>query len=135
MPGERLWTKLNDFWPEYLSHHRHATNRAFHDLADLIVIGFTVVGIATGSIAILGAGIATGYAMVFSSHWLVEKNRPATLGHPILAGISNWRMFALMASGRLDAEFEKYGIQTMGSAPWGVDAVLRRIRPSRPHVA
>lgn len=119
--------ELNAFWPLYLSHHRHRANRAMHDMADVLVIGGLIVGVATGRPLLVVAGVGLGYAVVFAGHFLVEKNVPATFGHPVLAGISNWRMFASMISGRLDEEFERYGLEQTGEASWGLDALRSRL--------
>ena len=126
--------ELNAFWPYYLSHHRHRANRAMHDMADLIVIGWFISGVAMGKPLLVITGVGLGYAIVFASHFLIEKNTPATLGHPVLAGISNWRMFALMVAGRLDGEFERHGLVQYGDAPWGLDALRSRLVRATRHV-
>jgi hypothetical protein len=124
---KRLISDADAFWPEYIAHHRHRANRAMHDFADLVVLTSLVTGTLTGHPWFLAIGTTLGYAIVFASHFGIEKNRPATLGHPVLAGLCNWRMFGLMLLGRLDAEYDRFGISQYGSAPWGLDALRRRL--------
>jgi hypothetical protein len=124
---KKIIDELNDFWPCYLSHHRHRANRAAHDIADIIVLGASVYGLASRNPLLVVIGVVAGYAVVFVSHFLIEKNTPATFGHPLLAGLSNWRMFALMLMGRLDGEFERHGLLQYGKAPWGIDALRVRV--------
>ena len=119
--------ELNAFWPHYLSHHRHRANRAMHDIADVLVIAWFACGLATGRPLLVAVGAGLGYAIVFASHFLIEQNTPLTFEHPVLAGASNWRMFALMVGGRLDREFERHRLVQYGDAPWGPAAIRSRL--------
>lgn len=99
-----------DFWPMYLKAHRHRGNRLLHALGTLGYLG------ALGWIAWHGrwAWILVlpvwAYGCAWTGHFGLEKNRPATFGHPFLSFLSDHRMVALMLLGRLDAEFERLGI-------------------------
>lgn len=68
--------EVNAFWPYYLSHHRHRANRAMHDIADILVIGWFACGLREESRPPLHAvvGVGLGYAIVFASHFLIEHN-------------------------------------------------------------
>jgi hypothetical protein len=116
----RLLTELDAYWPEYLAHHSHRGNRELHALADVVVLA----GATTMNPFVLAAGIATGYALAFAGHCVVEGNRPATLDRPLLAGLSNWRMFYLALRGRLDDEYRRHGIEQRGES-FGAEAWRR----------
>lgn len=117
-----LGRELDEYWPRYLSHHVHRKNRALHDLGDLSVLA----GLATFNPALIGVGVFVGYSFAFAGHYLIEGRRPATLEHPVLAGLSNWRMFALGLAGRLEDEMEKFGLESEGEVSWGVEAWRER---------
>lgn len=98
--------ELPAFWPIYLWHHRRPATRRLHQLGSWSCLAGASLAIVLGSGWAMLAGLALGYALAFSGHWLVERNRPLTFGRPVLAGICNWIMFALELSGRLELHFQ-----------------------------
>lgn len=82
-----LRSSLDDYWPRYLAHHTHRKNRALHDLGDLAVIAGCLSLNPLG----LAVGVVTGYGFAFAGHYLIEGRKPATLEHPVLAGLSKRR--------------------------------------------
>ncbi|MEM9860101.1 MAG: DUF962 domain-containing protein [Myxococcota bacterium] len=113
----KLRQELNDYWPTYLAHHTHRKNRALHDLGDLAVLA----SLLTFNPLIVPIGVALGYGFAFTGHYFVEGRRPATLEHPVLAGLSNWRMFALGCAGKIEAELERFGLESEGEARFGIE--------------
>lgn len=82
-----------EYWHAYLWHHRHRGTRLLHRIGSWICLS----GIAA---SVLGYGwfctplaIALGYGCAFAGHYLVERNRPLTLKHPLRAAICNWVLF------------------------------------------
>ncbi|MFT5357558.1 MAG: hypothetical protein ACI9KE_004795 [Polyangiales bacterium] len=113
----RLRSDLRAYWPRYLAHHTHRRNRALHDLGDLSVLA----GVLTFNPLLITAGVGVGYSFAFAGHFLIEGRKPATLEHPVLAGLSNWRMFALGCTGRLEEELTRYGLESEGEANFGME--------------
>ena len=97
-----------EFWPFYLSEHSSLTNRRLHfigsSLAILLVLNAFIF---LRPHYFLLAPLA-GYAFAWAGHFIVEKNRPATFTYPLWSLRGDFKMFALMLTGRLDTELEKY---------------------------
>ena len=70
-----------------------------------------VVGLVSGPWWLVPLAIVAGYAFAWGSHMLVERNRPATFTYPAWSLLSDFRMAALMAVGRLGPELEKAGLR------------------------
>jgi len=53
------------------------------------------------------AGRTLGYAIVFLGHFVIERNTPASLTHPVLAALCNARVVALFVCGELQGELAR----------------------------
>jgi hypothetical protein len=91
----------NEFFVFYLAQHRNPANRALHATGTLLGILTVIVAFAMGHPwwALLWLPIAYGCA--WTGHFLLEKNKPATFGHPFWSFISDFRMLWLMVTGQL----------------------------------
>jgi hypothetical protein len=92
-----------EFYPYYVGQHSKAATRWIH------LVG-TLAGAATGATLVARgrpAGVlafpAVSYSAAWASHFLVERNRPATFGHPLWSLRGDVTMIATMLRGR-DAE-------------------------------
>ncbi len=47
------------------------------------------------------AGVVFAYAMAWTGHFIIEKNRPATFKYPLWSFVSDFRMLSHMLRGRL----------------------------------
>jgi hypothetical protein len=92
-----------EFYPYYVGQHSKAATRGIH-------LAGTLTGAVTAA-ALVGSGRRAGvaafpviaYGAAWTSHFLVERNRPATFGHPLWSLRGDVTMIATMLRGR-DAE-------------------------------
>lgn len=98
---ERRFTSFAEFWPHYLSEHSKPVTRVLHYLGTLIAIGLLIALIATGRWWLFPLAFLPGYAFAWVGHFFFEKNRPATFTYPLWSFMGDWKMLALMLTGRL----------------------------------
>ena len=109
--SQETFETFEEFWPHYLREHSDPTNRALHAAGTL------------GAVAALGAAVASrkpqvallapliGYGAAWIGHYAIEKNRPATLRHPVWSLRADTRMTRMMLAGELDDELHRLGIE------------------------
>ena len=101
MATPQKFQTYNEFFHFYLQQHSDWRNRMLH-----------AVGTTLGVVVVLGALILEhpwyallffpiGYGCAWTGHFVMEKNKPATFGHPFWSFISDFRMVGLMLTGRL----------------------------------
>jgi hypothetical protein len=108
MPGPEF-RSYGEFWPHYLGEHRRPGTRAVHLAGTVLGLALFIVGLVTLDWRWLLAGLITGYALAWIGHAAIERNRPATFRYPLWSLVSDLRMVALFATGKLSAELHKHG--------------------------
>ncbi len=91
----------DEFFAFYLQQHRNPGNRALHAIGTSLGILTVILAFAFGHPwwALLWLPIAYGCA--WTGHFVLEKNKPATFGHPFWSFISDFRMLWLMVTENL----------------------------------
>lgn len=82
-----------DFYPFYLSEHRHPVCRRLHFIGTLLVILMGLVVLVTGQWWLLVAIPVLGYGLAWVGHFFFEKNRPATFQYPLYSLWGDFVMF------------------------------------------
>jgi hypothetical protein len=95
-------TSFRSFWPYYLMAHRDPKCRALHFLGSTGAAAGIGLTIGFGDPLWLLAGLVFAYAMAWTGHFALERNRPATFGNPIWSFVGDARMYALWICGRLE---------------------------------
>lgn len=98
------------FWPFYLGEHSLPATRWFHFVGSCVALLNLATAVLTLTPWYLLSATVSGYAFAWVSHFFIEKNRPATFTYPLWSFLGDWKMWALMATGRLDAELSRLGI-------------------------
>jgi hypothetical protein len=99
--NQRQFKSFNEFWPYYLGEHSKPATRFLHGLGTLLALGLIILLVAKGKWWLVPLGLIPGYAFAWAAHFFVEKNRPATFSHPLWSFMADWKMLALMLTGKL----------------------------------
>jgi hypothetical protein len=98
---EKKYDTFDSFYKNYfLVGHQHKHTKLFHFLAIALAILFGMVFLLTLNFWFLGLAVFTGYGLSIISHYLFEKNNPATYEYPIYSFYSAFRMFFETLIGR-----------------------------------
>lgn len=95
------------FWLDYLGEHRRRGNRVLHYCGTGTALMLLLAAAVVGSPGLAVAAVVTGYGCAWLGHALFEHNRPATFRHPLWSLACDFRLCALVVSGRLGAELER----------------------------
>jgi hypothetical protein len=101
-----------EFWPHYLREHSNPRTRAIHfagTAAALLCFGFSVV---IGPWWLVLFAPVAGYGPAWFAHGFVERNKPVTFTHPVWSLLSDFRMFHLWLTRRLEPELRGAGVTT-----------------------
>jgi hypothetical protein len=97
------------FWPFYLQEHHKPQTRAMHYAGTALVFVALALGIFVSPWFFIGMAVG-GYGFAWVSHFFIEHNRPATFTYPLWSLVSDFRMAALWASGRLRPHLARAGV-------------------------
>ncbi len=101
----------DEFWPIYLKAHSKPLTRGSHYAGTGTGVSLLALGVITGKLLLLPAAVVAGYGSAWFSHFVIEKNKPATFGHPLWSLMGDFKMAKLALTGQLKAELEKLGIE------------------------
>jgi hypothetical protein len=106
----RRFASYSEFWAFYLSQHSRRGTRALHYAGTVGALALVAFALAAREWAMLPVAVVAGYGLAWIGHFAVERNLPATFGHPLWSLISDLRMLGLAATGRLGPELERRGV-------------------------
>ncbi|KAH7276658.1 hypothetical protein KP509_39G016700 [Ceratopteris richardii] len=104
---ELQFHNIQQFWEFYVTQHSKAPTRWWHFAGTASAVLLLFTAIASAAWWLVPLGIVLGYACAWYSHFFIEGNKPATFGHPLWSFACDWRMFALMLGGKMDAEVSR----------------------------
>ena len=90
-----------EFYPFYLSEHGNRTCRRLHFVGSTLALACLATALWTGSPVFILYGLLCGYGFAWVGHFVFEKNRPASFGHPFYSLASDWGMWWEMLTGKV----------------------------------
>jgi len=106
MADEPKFTSYDEFFESYLQQHSDPRNRILHAIGTTLGVAVLVGAFLTGHPWYALLFFPIGYGFAWTGHFVLEKNKPATFGHPFWSFISDFRMIGLMVTGRLEARMK-----------------------------
>jgi hypothetical protein len=94
------FARYDEFFPYYVAMHSKPLTRQLHFGGTLTGLAVAVLGVLTGRWRLLSALPLLGYGSAWPAHWFVEKNNPASFGHPLWSLRGDAQMIVLMLRGR-----------------------------------
>lgn len=102
-PTDRF-SSFKEFWPFYVREHSQPANRMLHFIGSTMALGCLLMVFITGRWWLVLFGLSIGYAFAWAGHFLIERNKPATFKYPLWSFLADWKMWALMLTGRMTSE-------------------------------
>lgn len=97
----RTFGSFAEFYPYYLSEHRHPTCRRLHVVGTGCVLALVLVTALTANPWWLAAVPVVGYGFAWVGHFFYERNQPATFAYPLYSLVADFAMFRDVVLGRI----------------------------------
>jgi len=94
-------SSFKEFYPYYLSEHRHPVCRALHYIGSCLVLVVLAVALLTQLWQLLWLLPVIGYGFAWVGHFFFEHNKPATFQYPLYSLAADWVMLKDFVTGRL----------------------------------
>ena len=95
------FSSFAQFYPYYLSEHRHPVCRALHYIGSALVIIVLLYSLFSQQWRWLWLLPLIGYGFAWVGHFAFEHNRPATFKHPFYSLAADWVMLKDFLTGQL----------------------------------
>jgi hypothetical protein len=105
--SETGFQSFEEFWPYYVGEHRDPRCRALHYVGTTLAIGTIATAAVTLNPTWLLLTPVVGYAPAWIGHFVIEKNRPATLKYPVWSLRGDLRMLSYALAGKMGDELAR----------------------------
>ena len=96
-----------EFWPFYLREHALPSTRRLHFIGTSLGTAIGITAAVTGRGLLVPAALVAAYGFAWFSHFVIERNKPASFKYPLWSLISDYRMAGLMAVGQLGPHMDR----------------------------
>jgi hypothetical protein len=105
--SNQRYQSFSEFWPFYVTEHSKPATRVLHLIGTTIAVSWIIYFVASGKWWLFPLGLIPGYGFAWIAHFLIEKNKPATFEYPLWSFLGDYKMIAMMLSGRMGNEVER----------------------------
>jgi hypothetical protein len=105
--AEKQFHSFEEFWPHYVAEHSQPATRTLHAIGTTASLACAAALIAKRKWKLLPLALVPGYGMAWISHFLIQRNRPATFDYPLWSFIGDYKMIGLMLAQKMDAEVDE----------------------------
>jgi hypothetical protein len=102
--SNQRFNSFSEFWPFYVTEHSKRATRLLHLVGTTAGIFCVIFFIAAGKWWLFPLGLIPGYGAAWFAHFFIEKNKPATFEYPLWSFIGDYKMIALMLTGKMNDE-------------------------------
>jgi hypothetical protein len=106
MENDRI-TNYAEFWDFYVAEHTHPLTRLLHFAGTSLSIVLLFWFVKNETYRYLPLCLVVGYGFAWFSHFVIEKNKPASFKYPLWSFISDYKMMFYMLTGKMNAEVER----------------------------
>ncbi len=97
---------FEEFWPHYVRQHQHPINRALHFVGTTLAMRQVYKAVKQRSLKPLLLAPLFGYGFAWVGHFFLERNKPASFGHPGWSLRGDFRMWNRMAQRKMGPELD-----------------------------
>lgn len=97
----------DEFWDFYVREHSEPLTRLLHFAGTSLALVMLFWFIRSGNWYYFPLCLVVGYGFAWTSHFFIEKNKPATFQYPFWSFISDYKMMFYMLIGKMNAEVER----------------------------
>ena len=105
--SEQRYKSFSEFWPFYMAEHSLPATRWLHLIGTTAGVILVLYFIASGRWWLFFLGLIPGYGCAWLAHFLIQKNKPATFKYPLWSFMGDYKMIALMLSGKMRSEISR----------------------------
>lgn len=112
MRDQPSFDSFGEFYPYYLSQHSKFATRVVHSVGTGLAVALAIKALTFGPRKQVLAAPIVGYGTAWLSHFLIEKNKPASFGYPLYSALGDFRMMFDMARGQ-NVELHQIAAETL----------------------
>src|SRR5262245_17404102 len=101
------YQSFQEFWPFYVSEHSKPVTRLLHLIGTTIGLSVMIYFLVFGPWWLFLLVLIPGYAFAWFAHFVIEKNKPATFQYPLWSFMGDYKMIAMMLTGKMEREVKR----------------------------